>query len=253
LLVLDPTDTGLADAMNTNRRAGSAPPLPAPEATDRSALQHILPPGAVHQGFAALAEPLPEVALEDLLAAANTPEEILLLVLDQATDPRNLGGVLRVAAAFGAAAVIVQSRHSPPASGFVAKAASGALEVVPIVRVVNIARALRTLRDADCRTVGLDADAPTPLATALRPASGGGVTPCGLVLVLGSEGRGLRRLVAEACDTLACIPIAAHIDSLNVAASAAIALYESVRHRTTDGHTPPTAPPNDDTAARFRK
>jgi rRNA methylases len=174
----------------------------------------------VHQGFAAVVEPLATVSLDDLL---DQPEPLppTLVVLDQVEDPRNVGAIVRLAAAFRAGAVIVQDRHAPSFSGALAKAASGGLETVPLVRVVNIARALADLNDAGYTCLGLDAEAPLPLAAAMPN------TP--VALVFGSEGRGLRRLVRERCQRLASIPMDPAIESLNVAAAAAIALYERAR------------------------
>ncbi len=202
--------------------AAAAPSArPTVEAIERKALDALLPPGAVHQGLAAFAAPLPELALEDLLDRLKGKPRATLVVLDQATDPRNVGAVVRSAAAFSAAAVLTQDRHAPAATGALAKAAAGGLERVPLIGVVNLARALRTLRAAEFWCVGLDADAGAALAGSL---------PVGRVaLVLGSEGRGLRRLVREACDALARIPIAPESGSLNLSAAAAIALYELAR------------------------
>lgn len=230
----------LAAAANPRRRcrrlvaaAEAAEPLaaaaargsggPAVEVADRPAIDALLPPGAVHQGMAVLADPLAEPVLEDIVLDGTGAARAPLVVLDQATDPRNVGAVLRSAAAFGAAAVIVQDRHAPEATGALAKAASGALEIVPMVRVTNVARTLRALQDAGTWCLGFDAAAESTLADAL---------PAGPVaLVLGAEGAGLRRLVRETCDALARIPITG-VDSLNVSVAAAIALYEATRGRT---------------------
>jgi len=188
---------------------------------DRRELDDLLPPGAVHQGTGLLAEPLPDLALEDAVASANGAP---LVVLDQATDPRNVGAVLRSAAAFGVRALVVQDRHAPPITGALAKAASGALERVPIVQVTNIARALDTLREAGYWITGLDGRGETPLPSADLAGPN--------ALVLGAEGRGLRRLVAERCDLLARIPISESVESLNLSNAAAIALYELARKNT---------------------
>jgi 23S rRNA (guanosine2251-2'-O)-methyltransferase len=185
-----------------------------PELVERRTLDQLLP-GAVHQGLALLAEPLPEPSFDDLIGAIEA--DSLFLLLDQVTDPHNVGAILRSAAAFGAQAVIVQDRHSPPLSGALAKAASGAIELVPLCRVVNLARALRDLKDAGVHTVGLDSAAAAGLAEALAPGP--------LALVLGAEGEGLRRLVGETCDRLARLPTRPPLASLNVSNAAAIALY----------------------------
>jgi len=206
----------------TDAAAESGAERPTIVVVDRPALEALLPPGAVHQGLAVLADPLAEVALEDVLASSGDESSGPVVVLDQATDPRNVGAVLRSAAAFGAAAVVVQERHAPEATAALAKAASGALEMVPLIRATNIARTLRTLQDAGTWCIGFDADAETTLAEAI---------PAGPVaLVLGAEGAGLRRLVRETCDALVRIPITG-VESLNVSVAAAIALYEITRGR----------------------
>jgi len=184
------------------------------EIAARADLDRLLPAGAVHQGLAGLFGALPDRALDDVLASAPAGP---LLVLDQVTDPRNIGAILRIAAAFGAAAVIVQDRHSPAATGTLLKAASGGAEAVPLVRVTNLARVLDRLKDADFWCYGLDGAGEIALADADL---GGRVA-----FVLGAEGRGLRRLVREGCDALLRIPITERVESLNVAAAATCALY----------------------------
>jgi 23S rRNA (guanosine2251-2'-O)-methyltransferase len=145
------------------------------------------------------------------------------VMLDQLTDPQNVGAIFRSAAAFGARGVIVQDRHAPAFTGVLAKAAAGAIDVTPHARVVNLARALDELNDLGWRAVGLAGEAAEPLDAVLdgRPT----------VLVLGSEGEGLRRLVGEHCDALAKIPMPGGFESLNVSAAAAVALYEATRRR----------------------
>ncbi len=195
------------------------------EFRDRREIDAILPAAAVHQGLALQTEPLAGPHLEDLLAETAVPSR--LVVLDQATDPRNIGAVFRAAAAFGARAVIVQDRHSPAESGALAKAASGALETVDMVRVTNIARAMERLKEAGFWCLGLDAAAARPLADVAGTAPDGPDGPC--ALILGSEGGGLRRLTRENCDLLVHIPIAETLESLNLSTAAAIALYELAR------------------------
>jgi 23S rRNA (guanosine2251-2'-O)-methyltransferase len=194
-----------------------------PEILEPQEIARLLPSGAAHQGLALRAPPLEGVGLEDLAEPARG----VILMLDQITDPQNVGAVFRSAAAFGARGVIVQDRHSPALSGALAKAAAGAIETLPCARVVNLSRALERLADLGWRAVGLDGSAPETLAEALdeRPT----------VLVLGSEGEGLRRLVAEHCDSLARIPMPGGFESLNVSNAAAVALYECVRSNVGSG------------------
>ena len=188
------------------------------EPADTDAISRLLPPGAVHQGAALSCDPLPGGDLKDVLETPKDGRRRVVLVLDQLSDPHNVGAILRTAAAFGATAVVVQDRHAPPQSGALAKAASGALESVPYVEVVNIARALDQLAEAGFCRIALAGDGGQTLAQA---ASEGDIA-----LVLGSEGDGIRRLVREHCDSAAFIPIERAMDSLNVSNAAAIALYE---------------------------
>ena len=171
----------------------------------------------MHQGLYAEADALPSPPLEELPATG------IVLVLDQITDPHNVGAILRTAAAFAVAAVVTTARHSPEATGVLAKSASGALELVPIVSVQNLARALATLKERGFLLVGLDSDAEHDLAqTPLR-------TP--LALVLGAEGKGLRQLTKETCDHLARLSLPGEIKSLNVSNATALALYIATEER----------------------
>jgi 23S rRNA (guanosine2251-2'-O)-methyltransferase len=191
------------------------------ESLDRAVLSRLLPSEAVHQGVAARVEPLAETDLGDLIDALAGPEPATLLVLDRITDPHNVGAILRSAAVFGATAVILTERHAAPESGSLAKAASGALEYVPLIRVGNLARALEAIKEGGFWTVGLAAEAERTLAE---------VAPSGRVaLVLGAEGEGLRRLTRERCDLLARLPTAGPIAHLNVSNAAAVGLYEIAR------------------------
>ncbi len=222
LVVCAAPDTALEDELN-KASAQSGRDLPAAEQIDRNDLAALLGPGAVHQGIALLVEPLPETALETVLGASSENDRALIVVLDQATDPRNVGAVMRSAAAFGALAVVVQTKHAPEATGVLAKAAAGTLETVPLVRVVNISRAMAAMKNAGFWILGLNGDA----RQTLEQAGMSGKT----ALVLGSEGGGLRRLVAEKCDLLARIPMDKKVESLNLSVASAIALYELTRNR----------------------
>lgn len=182
---------------------------------DVTDLARLVPGDAPHQGVVIEVEPLDDIWLDGLLQ--NAADGSVLLVLDQVTDPHNLGAILRSAAAFGAMGIVTQDRHTPPESGVVAKSASGALERVPWARVVNLARALEEIGDAGFWRIGLAGDADTELKSALGPSK--------VALVLGAEGAGLRHNTREHCDALAKLPITDVIESLNVSNAAAVALY----------------------------
>jgi 23S rRNA (guanosine2251-2'-O)-methyltransferase len=183
----------------------------APDVVRPDALAARLTPDAVHQGLLAEADPLPSPDIGEL------PAQGIVLVLDQITDPHNVGAILRTAAAFAVAAIVTTARHSPEATGVLAKSASGALELVPIVLVQNLARALTALKERGFLVVGLDSGAPDDLAAI-------GLT-APLALVLGAEGKGLRQLTGATCDRLARLALPGTIKSLNVSNAAALALY----------------------------
>ena len=183
----------------------------APEIVRPSQIDQQLGPDAVHQGLLAEADPLPSQDIETL-----APEG-MLLVLDQITDPHNVGAIMRSAAAFAVKAIVTTARHSPEATGVLAKAASGALELVPLVTVQNLARALTALNERGFMTVGLDSQGSEDLgAVALREP---------LALVLGAEGKGLRQLTRETCSVVARLDTPGEIKSLNVSNAAVLALY----------------------------
>ena len=183
----------------------------APEIVRPSQIDQLLGPDAVHQGLLAEADPLPSPDIETLAA------EGMILVLDQITDPHNVGAIMRSAAAFAVKAIVTTNRHSPEATGVLAKSASGALELVPLVTVQNLARALTTLNERGFMTVGLDSEGGDNLAAiALRQP---------LALVLGAEGKGLRQLTRETCSHVARLDMPGEIKSLNVSNAAVLALY----------------------------
>src|SRR5499426_2498933 len=186
-----------------------------PELVRPDAIAHRLGPDAVHNGLLAEADPLPSPELEDLEPAG------IVLVLDQITDPHNVGAILRTAAGFAVNAVITTARHSPEATGVLAKAASGALEYVPIVVVQNLARALGELKARGYLVVGLDSTGDADLGDVALSAP--------LALVLGAEGKGLRQLTRATCDRLARLDLPGKIKSLNVSNAAALALYVATK------------------------
>jgi len=202
-----------------------------PETLNQRGVQAELPAGAVHQGVGVLTSPLANPDFEKICTPI-TGDRATVLVLDQITDPRNFGAILRSAGAFGALAVVATDRHAPTESGALAKAASGALETVPVVRVTNLARALETLADLGYWRTGLAVEGTQPLIA--RP------DRSAIALVLGAEGSGLRRLTTEHCDSLERIsaagaasagaePVNAAAGGLNVSVAAAVALYELTR------------------------
>jgi 23S rRNA (guanosine2251-2'-O)-methyltransferase len=193
---------------------GELPPDFPLEFADGADLARLVARDAPHQGLVLECEPLEDRYLDEVL---DGDPRRPLVVLDQVTDPHNVGAILRSAAAFGAAALVTQDRHAPPEGGVLAKSASGALEVVPWVRVVNLARALEEIAEAGYWRIGLAGEAETTLAQAL---------PAGPVaLVLGAEGEGMRHNIAAHCDSLARLPITDAMESLNVSNAAAVALY----------------------------
>jgi 23S rRNA (guanosine2251-2'-O)-methyltransferase len=182
-----------------------------PEIVRPDLIDHRLGPDAVHQGLLAEAEPLPSPDIETL------SQQGIVLVLDQITDPHNVGAILRSAAAFAVKAIVTTARHSPDATGVLAKSASGALELVPMITVTNLARALNELNDQGFMTVGLDSQGSDNLgAMTLREP---------LALVLGAEGKGLRQLTRDTCSAVARLDMPGAIKSLNVSNAAALALY----------------------------
>jgi len=193
---------------------GELPPDFTVEYAQALDLARLVARDAPHQGLVLECAPLPDVHLDEVLDADPARP---IVVLDQVTDPHNVGAILRSAAAFNACAIVTQDRHAPPESGALAKSASGALEIVPWVRVVNLARAMEQIADAGYWRIGLAGEAEATLAEAM---------PAGAIaLVLGAEGEGMRHNIAQHCDALARLPISEAMESLNVSNAAAIALY----------------------------
>ena len=207
----------LATPDRAKRLAPNLAKLPCLQIMEGSEIARLLPQGAAHQGLALKIDEPEALSIAEL----GTPAEGFLVMLDQITDPQNVGAIFRSAAAFGARGVILQDRHAPALSGVLAKTAVGAIDKAPYARVVNLSRALEELADMGWRAVGLAGEAEETLDAVLDGAP--------TVLVLGSEGEGVRRLVAEHCDVMGKIAMPGGFESLNVSAAAAIALYETSR------------------------
>lgn len=186
---------------------------------DRQKLEALLPPGAVHQGVAIQVAPLPLMNLIDL--EENSSAHQCVVVLDQVSDPHNVGAILRSAAVFGATALILTDRNAPVESGVLAKSASGALEIVPLIRVTNLAHALKDLKDIGFWCVGFAETGSQHLDQVDLKGK--------IALIMGAEGDGLRRLTKELCDFTVSLPTTSAFSALNVSNAAAIALYETFR------------------------
>lgn len=186
--------------------------------TERRELDKMLPADAVHQGFTAVAEPLSGMSIEEVCFLAAEKDNCRLLVLDQVTDPQNIGAIIRSCAAFGSMALVVQDKNSPQESGAMLKAAAGTFENMPICRVTNLSRALEQMKKAGFWVVGMDGYAKTDIDKLDKKGK--------LAVVMGSEGKGMRRLIEESCDITVRLPIAENVESLNVSTAAAIVLYE---------------------------
>ena len=185
---------------------------------DKREMERLLPSEAVYQGIAAVAESLKNTDIDDVCAKAEEKENCTILILDQVTDPQNIGAIVRSCAAFGAEALIVQDKNSPKESGAMLKAAAGTYEKLPVCRVTNISRAIEKLKKSGFWIVGMDGYAKDEVSNLPR----GGK----LAVIMGSEGKGMRRLVSESCDMLIRLPMSPDVESLNVSNAAAIVLYE---------------------------
>lgn len=185
---------------------------------DKKEIDRILPREAVHQCFAIYTQELDEYSLEDICILADEKPRCHVLVLDQVTDPQNIGAIIRSCVAFDTLALILQDRNSPSESGAMAKAAAGTIEHLPICRVTNLSRAVQQLKTAGFWTIGMDGYATTYIDSIDKSGK--------IAIIMGSEGKGMRRLVEESCDAMVKLPISEKVESLNVSTAAAIALYE---------------------------
>lgn len=185
---------------------------------EKKEIDKLLSADVVHQGFAAQVKPLEARPLEDICALASSKKNCHLLILDQVTDPQNIGAIIRSCVAFDALALIVQDKNSPLESGAMAKASAGTIEHLPIVRVTNLARALDVLKKEGFWIIGMDGYAKTSLDKMDKSGK--------IAVVMGSEGKGMRRLIEEGCDATVRLPISEKVESLNVSTAAAITLYE---------------------------
>lgn len=190
---------------------------PEPRILERVDMDRLLPPGTVHQGIIAETEPLEEFFLQDLVVRCARKERALVVMLDQVTDPHNVGAILRSACVFGADGLIMQTRHAPEVGGIVAKTASGAVEHIPVIYETNLARAIETLQAAGFTALALDERGDVTLDQMPVPAK--------TLIVMGAEGDGLRPKIKESCNRLVALPTAGPITSLNVSNAAAVTLY----------------------------
>ena len=185
---------------------------------ERKEIEKLLPPEAVHQGFAAQVKELDNYSLEEICEIAQEKEKCHILILDQVTDPQNIGAIIRSCVAFNALALVIQDKNSPSESGAMAKASAGMIEHLPIVRVTNLSRAMEMLKKFGFWIIGMDGYAQTTIDKIDKSGK--------IAIIMGSEGKGMRRLIEESCDSTVRLPISEKVESLNVATAAAITLYE---------------------------
>ena len=185
---------------------------------NRNELEKMLPHDAVHQGFVCQVKELEQYDITDICVLAEDKEKCHILILDQVTDPQNIGAIIRSCVAFDTLAMVVQDKNSPSESGAMAKASAGMIEHLPLARVTNLSRAIETLKKNGFWIVGMDGYASSTIDKVNKNGK--------IAIVMGSEGKGMRRLIEESCDTMVKLPISEKVESLNVATAAAIALYE---------------------------
>lgn len=212
LVTKDNTDEARAACIAANRNPSIV------NTVDRKEIDRVLPHEAVHQGFAVYTSELPAYSIEEICLMADEKQNCHILILDQVTDPQNIGAIIRSCVAFNTLALIVQDKNAPSESGSMAKASAGMIELLPICRVTNLSRAIDQFKNAGFWTIGMDGNAKTSIDKIKK----GGKN----AIIMGSEGKGMRRLVEESCDTTVKLPISPLVESLNVSTAAAIALYE---------------------------
>jgi len=215
LFITESAMFGFEDTIKKANAAGLK--RPSPQIIDKTALDNATPPGTVHQGIALSAQNLEDFDIRDIIAKTFNDDRTVLIMLDQVTDPHNVGAILRSASVFGASALIMQDKHAPDLGGILAKTACGAVEHVPIIYETNLTRCLETLQKEGYFAVGLDERGEKEMEELPKYNK--------LVLVMGAEGDGMRRLVREQCDILARLPVTGAIPCLNVSNAAAVALY----------------------------
>ncbi|MBR1948845.1 MAG: 23S rRNA (guanosine(2251)-2'-O)-methyltransferase RlmB [Alphaproteobacteria bacterium] len=189
-----------------------------PQIVEKKEIDKLFSLDTVHQGFALFCNRLPDYSLEEIIEIADKKEKCHILILDQVTDPQNVGAIIRSAVAFNTLALVMQDKNSPIENGAMAKAAAGMIEHLPIVRVTNLSRAIEKLKNAGFWTIGMDGYATTTIDKLQKPLK--------TAIIMGSEGKGMRRLVEENCDISVKLPMSPLTESLNVATAAAITLYE---------------------------
>lgn len=217
LYLTDQSQKGFEATMNEAKNKGVRRPTPA--IVEKKKLDKMLPRGAVHQGIALQCSDLPEHDIHDFMIRAKGKGRTLLLMLDQVTDPHNVGAIIRSACAFGADGIVVQKKHAPSLDGVLAKTACGAVEHVPVAYETNLSRALETLKEDGFFAYGLDERGARSIEELKND------RPEKVILVLGAEGPGIRQLVRENCDELVKLPTTGEISSLNVSNAAAVALF----------------------------
>lgn len=215
LYITDSALDGFDDALKKAHDRGLK--RPAPQVVDKSVLDHATNPGSVHQGIGLSCQNLEETDIHDIVRLEDDKDRSVLIMLDQVTDPHNVGAIIRSACVFGAAGMIMQRKHAPELTGVLAKTACGGVEHLPVAYETNLTRSIEALQNAGYFAVGLDERGEQPISQLQDYPK--------LVLVMGAEGAGLRRLVKEQCDVLSQLPTAGPISSLNVSNAAAVALY----------------------------